>query len=617
MLRSRHLRSIRVLALVAFVSLLVSWAGPATVRSQSEKPFILPFKDPPGPNTWLLGQPYGNTVGAYVQRNDLYRAVQGVHFGVDFNAACGTELVAMADGVVFAVDAMSFGAPPHNLMIDHPQLGYASFYGHLLRAPSLTPGQHVKAGDVVALSGDPDGTCYGRPHLHLEMRDLKHAHKYNPLLLMPVDWDNMALIGPAGQQFERDLADPRKWQRLDDQPEVSIGGPILNDYAQAWPPDWQATAEPVTGGGRALAALPAAPAEQLAEAPPAQAGSQGAQASVSAITVSSLPAPGGAALRRLTQPGCCTRPFWAADSSGLLYLDRPAADAQLGIWGVSLAQPDSAPSLVTTRIGYYTKDLSYLVELTKGTTTIEKLPAPLSLQGGAQVSGGTSWTVPAKGRLVMISPRGTRVAWEVIDQSTPFENRNVKVWVADLNGDHARLAITLPRGSLVGWVSEDVLLLSSQTAFDRRQVGLYTLRLSDGSVMELARAERLRSPLLSPDGTWAAYFVFAQHDSSAKENGLWVVRTDGSARYQLPADLFGAYHWRAATRLLIVPFRPAATSREFWQLDMSTLTARQLTDPHTTAVKIANGDWAVSPDGRYVGFVASQGRDIWVLTLPE
>ncbi|MEZ4770091.1 MAG: hypothetical protein R2844_16875 [Caldilineales bacterium] len=28
-----------------------------------DRPFILPFAEPPGPDTWLLGQTYGNTVG--------------------------------------------------------------------------------------------------------------------------------------------------------------------------------------------------------------------------------------------------------------------------------------------------------------------------------------------------------------------------------------------------------------------------------------------------------------------------------------------------------------------------------------------------------------------------
>lgn len=211
----------------------------AVAQSEAEKPFILPFKEPPGPDTWLLAQPYGNTIGAYFQRDTTYRAGQGIHFGIDFSARCGTEIVAIADGVVFAVDNLNFGSLPHNLMIDHPELGYASFYGHLLERPALRVGQTVKAGEVVALSGDPAETCYGRPHLHLEIRDLGHWRKYNPALLMEADWDTLALVGPFNPGFERDLDDPRKWQHVDDQPEIVVGGPLLNDFDRAWPPDWR------------------------------------------------------------------------------------------------------------------------------------------------------------------------------------------------------------------------------------------------------------------------------------------------------------------------------------------------------------------------------------------
>jgi murein DD-endopeptidase MepM/ murein hydrolase activator NlpD len=212
----------------------------ATAQSEeTQKPFILPFKGPPGPDTWLMAQAYGNTTGAYRQRNTTYSAVQGIHFGLDLSAPCGTEIVAMADGVIFAVDNLNFGSAPHNLMIDHPDLGYASFYGHLLEAPQLKVGQRVKAGEVVALSGDPAETCYGRPHLHLEIRDLRHVRKYNPLVLIQADWDNLALIGPFSQTFERDLDNPRQWQYLDDQPEAVIGGPLLNDFSHPWPPDWR------------------------------------------------------------------------------------------------------------------------------------------------------------------------------------------------------------------------------------------------------------------------------------------------------------------------------------------------------------------------------------------
>ena len=211
----------------------------AEAQSEVEKPFILPFKEPPGLDTWLMVQPYGNTIGAYFQRDTTYRAGQGIHFGVDFSAPCGTEIVAIADGVVFAVDNTNFGSLPHNLMIDHPELGYASFYGHLLERPELDVGQRVKAGEVVALSGDPAETCYGRPHLHLEIRDLQHWRKYNPAILIEADWDTLSLVGSFRPGFERDLDEPRKWQHLDDQPEIVVGGPLLNDFDRAWPPDWR------------------------------------------------------------------------------------------------------------------------------------------------------------------------------------------------------------------------------------------------------------------------------------------------------------------------------------------------------------------------------------------
>lgn len=58
---------------------LIPLLFPATVHSnsahpyfQAEKPFGLPFADPPGPSTWLFGQPYGNTVFAY--RTQIGRA---------------------------------------------------------------------------------------------------------------------------------------------------------------------------------------------------------------------------------------------------------------------------------------------------------------------------------------------------------------------------------------------------------------------------------------------------------------------------------------------------------------------------------------------------------------
>lgn len=223
-----RVRFFLVLVLAATVFL------PSATHAQEPKPFILPFQDPPGPGTWQLGQLYGNTTGAYANRRNFYAAGQGLHFGLDFPAPCGTKLVAIGDGVVLGAD-VPLGSAPHNLLIDHRN-GYWSLYGHLLEKPKLAAGAQVKKGDFVALSGDPDSTCYSRPHLHLEIRANNNERFVNPIPLMEADWDTLALFGQFGRGFERDLADPRKWQTMYDQPDGVRGAPFINEFENPWPP---------------------------------------------------------------------------------------------------------------------------------------------------------------------------------------------------------------------------------------------------------------------------------------------------------------------------------------------------------------------------------------------
>jgi len=230
-----------VLACLLVASLLAAPRRPATAQEATpapeRKPFILPVTDPPGSGTWYLGQAYGNTVGAYFQRDTTYGAGQGLHFGLDFAMPCGTPVVAIGDGVVAKVDAPEHGARPHNLMLQL-DAGYAALYGHLMERPNLTVGQRVKQGEFVALSGDSFGTCHSAPHLHLEIRSPDYRIAYNPIPLVEADWDSLALIGAFSRGFERDLDNPRQWQHIDDQPDTAFGGPLLNNYANPWPPDW-------------------------------------------------------------------------------------------------------------------------------------------------------------------------------------------------------------------------------------------------------------------------------------------------------------------------------------------------------------------------------------------
>ncbi|MEO8397212.1 MAG: M23 family metallopeptidase, partial [Chloroflexota bacterium] len=204
-----------------FLVLLFLLIGIQTANAQPPtKPFILPVASAPGATSWLLGQPYGNTVGAFLTGKNQYEAGQQLHFGLDFSMPCGTPLVAVADGQVGYVDDMGFGSAPHNLILIHPQLNLTTLYGHLIETPTLKPEAQVKQGDVVGYSGDPEGTCISRPHMHFEVRSMDYYTTYNPVLYIDANWPALSAIGSySAPLFEQDLDNARQWMSLDDQPQ--------------------------------------------------------------------------------------------------------------------------------------------------------------------------------------------------------------------------------------------------------------------------------------------------------------------------------------------------------------------------------------------------------------
>ncbi len=229
------MRQRRVFWLVLSIGLLLTVQSTA-VAARAEPPFVLPFAEPPGVSTWFLSQWYGNTVAAYRNRTNLYAAGQGIHFGIDLAARCGTVVRAIGDGTVVAVDG-PYGSAPHNVVIDHGN-GYRSLYGHLLRRSTLQVGARVRRGDPVGLVGDPASTrCDRAPHLHLEIRDATMRHAYNPIPLIDADWERLTLgLRLAGQQFVISEDAPEQWRTPWDQPAVEFGGPLLNDWSTPWPP---------------------------------------------------------------------------------------------------------------------------------------------------------------------------------------------------------------------------------------------------------------------------------------------------------------------------------------------------------------------------------------------
>ncbi len=91
------------------------------------------------------------------------------HYGIDFRAAVGTEVMAMASGIVEGVGDTDLSCPKASfgkwIFIRYDN-GLSSTYGHL-SVISAKVGQKVSVGDIVGLSGNT-GSSTG-PHLHVSV----------------------------------------------------------------------------------------------------------------------------------------------------------------------------------------------------------------------------------------------------------------------------------------------------------------------------------------------------------------------------------------------------------------------------------------------------------------
>jgi hypothetical protein len=186
-----------------------------------------------------------------------------------------------------------------------------------------------------------------------------------------------------------------------------------------------------------------------------------------------------------------------------------------------------------------------------------------------------------------------------------------------VDGQEARLVASLTGGGLSGWFPDSArLLVSGRVAdgaagVDDNTQYLAALNLADGSTQAIVQAAGLRGGTLSPQGGWLVYTVAFTGDAAA--DGLWVVRTDGSATRRL--SLFGAYRWRSEGELLVIPLEPGTGAQRLVAMDAATGEQRPLTDPTVTPLRIAGGDWALSPGGRQVAYVSAEDHNIWVLEL--
>jgi hypothetical protein len=543
-----------LLLLVVLIGLLLGVSGSAEAQG---KPFVLPVNAPPGPGTWLLGQPYGNTVGAFLRGDDWYSAGQRLHFGLDLSMPCGTELVAIGDGTVLFVDDLGFGSGPHNLLIRHDAAGVVSLYGHLLERPALNPGDAVAQGQVVARSGDPDVTCDSRPHLHLEIRSLDYFVAYNPLDTIDANWHTLAIVGPfVYPLFQQNLDHARRWMDLLDQPQVAFGGRALNDYAATYP-------------------------DLRDGVPPNNA----------VLAREELPLATAYSARSTGVVGCCRGAFFDSGTNRLTAIDG-APDAR-----AALAQWDGDNGLWTGPAGAAPPPFAS----PDGTHIISRDPDGLTRITRAE--DGVAWTVDTQGAWPALSPDNGQIMWTVTrpsaDTATPAIT---EIWVAAADGANPR-GIAAADGSSAQWLDAHRLLIGRREGITTT-LGVYDTRTSEAYVLGVW--DWLRGLSVAPGGGRLLFYTVWDAD-----NGLYTIATEREAQAQkLP--WFGGWRWRDADTIYLAPLDLTAATTSLLIANVARGEAVPLVAD--APFLIANGDWAVSADGRQLALFNALDETTWILS---
>ena len=531
---------------------------------QPVKPMQLPMNTAPGPGTWLFGQPYGNTTGAYRFGDQWYRAGQGLHFGLDFSMPCGTPLVALADGTVQFVDDKSFGSDPHNLIIRHDALGLTSLYGHLLQRPPLTEGQFIQKGQQIALSGDPDGTCTGRPHLHLEIRSLDYSQAYNPVDYIDANWHSLALIGSYGLPlFQQNLQNPRQWVSITDQPNVRFWGQILNQYTNTYP-------EP----GRPTETL------QLDRQTPG------------------LGTP--YTIRAATTDGCCANAIWHPTDPRMLYLMDGAPGSIASLFTLNLLTGERNATLPAP-VPHLSPNGAYEIEsFINGFSKVRRL------------SDGTEYTVDTGGTLPRLNPSNTRLLWTVsANVIVPGQQRpDAAVYMSDIDGSNPR-EIFSQSGASARWLTDDRVLISVRG--NERQTTLYVYMVEAERAISLGTWQEMRDLRVAPGGQRISFYLSWQDNPA--NNGVYVMNIAQPINAQAQRmPWFGSWRWRDATSLYYVPYDPDTSQHTLRVYDLTTGDDTPLLSDNTPPFTIADGHWDVSADGARIAFQnAADNRNLYVL----
>ena len=299
---------------------------------------------------------------------------------------------------------------------------------------------------------------------------------------------------------------------------------------------------------------------------------------------------------KLTRAGCCTLFGWSADGR-VYYYDKPDG-GQAGTYIVEAA-PNPTPRLLTAQWGSFTPDLSLVAAFGRANGGSFGFGVPVTI---SKVGGGTIATLPDAGALFAFSPDKKRFVYARRDdqQDGPERPQLFTLWVGDV--------ATQPKAGQLGkfrevadlqWLPDGGRIIFAGRDQTSARFGIWTMNTAATVATLAVETKGVRSLRLSPDGKQIAYSVALEADTS----GVWIAKTDGSARAKTP--ITGSFAW-SPDNLSLLYTQAGQSGFSLWRYNIADAKTSRLTDPATTSVA-ALTDWQLAPDGKAIAFRDKDG----------
>jgi hypothetical protein len=232
-----------------------------------------------------------------------------------------------------------------------------------------------------------------------------------------------------------------------------------------------------------------------------------------------------------------------------------------------------------------------------------------------EVASGRSWVVDTGGFIPAVSPDGERLLWEIVHgEVTPGQAfPGLELMISNLDGSERRRVYTQAGGWSV-WLDDHRLLIVKPVQPTRAARQLWVLDVDNEQPEPylLGEYKFLRGLQVAPGGRWIAFYLPFQDDPD--DSGVYVQMTRRGAPPARKLDFFGAYQWRDDRSLYTLSFDITQDAHTLGYVDVDG-SHRWLTNADILPIRVANGEWSVSPDGNRILYVDPTDYGLYLLTV--